>query len=282
MDRRKISGASEALMKRRALDKRLCSLELHAPSQMRWNNAFSLFASLSFDIKDTKNIVDGDKYYLRFGFHAAELGLSFRHCTMAATDRYLRVLQPITIKMETTRDATKVGGAEGRASLGFPAVFGFFTAAGKFSSSRHSAVKVTRTETNEIQIQCAVVQRHGEYWRVYGIDNPDGVLCGQILGDEKLCVVLHQDRKCEIAAEVSGDLGDLWIKLDRTDQPDVIQDANRQAICLALLAKSFRPPDSDFDMEDNRGSILLASDRLTFDPTEAGAENRPTYGMGAT
>ncbi len=260
---------------RQSIDDHLCSVELHAPQQEQRQDGFSLFAVLNFDIKTQENAVSGAIGTIRYGFHAAELRLELKQCEMGPLDRYSRNLPTREIKTERYRENAKEGGVEGLVKAGIPKFFALLSVGGKASASRHSVVKTVVTETDTIKIDCAVVSRHGQYWRIYGTENEEGVLFGQLLGDEPMCRIVHESGgQARVDAAVHVDLRDLWLTLEQEKQDEAAVDINRKAVCGALIAKSLRPRGRIVDGAVNRGEVRLATAGLVV--SARGADTQPS------
>jgi hypothetical protein len=250
---------------RQAIDDHLCSVELHAPQQEQRENEFSLFAVLNFDIKTQENAVAGAVGTIRYGFHAAELRLELKQCEIGPLQRYSRNLPTREIKTERYRENAKEGGVEGLVKAGIPKFFALLSINGKASASCHSVVKTVVTETDTIRIDCAVVSRHGQYWRIYGTEHEEGVLFGQLLGDEPMCRITHENSgQARVDAAVHVDLRDLWLTIEQEKQDEAVVDINRKAVCGALIAKSLRPRGRIVDGAVNRGEVRLATARLVL------------------
>ncbi|MGC1301957.1 MAG: hypothetical protein WA840_06255 [Caulobacteraceae bacterium] len=259
---------------RDAVDDHLCSVELHAPQQERKEKQFSLFAVLNFDIKTEENTISKNAWTVRYGFHAAEVRLKLKECDIAPVDRYHRSLPTREIKKERHHEDAREGGVEGLVKAGIPEFFALLSLGGKASASRRSVVKTVVTETDTIKIDCDVVARHGKYWRIYGTENEEGVLLGQLLGDVPLCQIIPgSGDQCRVDAAVHADLRDLWLTLEHERQDEAIIDANRKAVCTALIAKTLRSRGRAVEGAISRGEVRLAVDSLVVHARQMGEQS---------
>ena len=264
-------------MTRRVADEYLCSLELHAPTQLRSDEGFSLFAVLAFDRRRIENLVEDRIYSLRYGFEAAELRLRINGGQMAPTGRYSKSVKARVRRSEreqTARDDSELSvGGEART----PRFLGLFSFGGRKRRARQATINSTVVETDTVEYESPVVQRHGGYWRIYGTGDADGLLCGQLLGDEKLCDIIHTTEACEIHASVFVDLVDLRVQMDGPDQPDVVVNANRDAVITALVARALQPEQDEAPM-DRPNAMLLVDEGILI---ERALPGQPRDGGGA-
>ncbi|HVQ08579.1 MAG TPA: hypothetical protein VMS43_09100 [Allosphingosinicella sp.] len=238
---------------------------------MRSGDGFSLFAVLAFDLKRMENVVADEVFSFRYGFEAAKLKLHLKGGQMAPTGRYAKIVKSRVKRSEKEQKANSETQLSGGAGLATPKFLGLFRLEGRARRSRQAVSNATVVETDLVEYETPVVQRHGDYWRVYGTGHPEGVLSGQILGDEKLCDILHSADGCRIRASVSVDLTDLWVETDTASQSDVIAAANRDAVCTALVARALRPKPKERYWE---GSLLLIKDEILVEKAPAQPADR--------
>lgn len=245
---------------RKAADLNVCSVELHAPRQMYKSDSFALFATVAFDVKREDFVIENKRKNIRFGFHSAELWVFTENCRKAPQGRYYEDMPPIKVKSEAVKTSVREGAVEAGLAASIPA-FGKFLS-GKFGLGGKLSQGMTQkvVESGETEIVCSVVQRHNDYWRMFGYKNQEGLLVGQIVGDEPLCDIDDGGEGGVISASLRVDLLDLFVEVEGGSDP---AGANRNAVCAALIGKRLKRRGEVVDTEAGTGVIALASDSIT-------------------
>jgi hypothetical protein len=248
---------------RKASDPYLCSVELHAPSQTRKADSFAIFANVAFDVRRKVYTVESDKRTIRYGFHAAEIWLETIDCRKAPQGRFYEDLTPVKVKFEEVRDKERSGGFEGGFAAAIPAAVKVLTGKIGLNGKLREGMTQKIVESGETEIICSVVQRHNDYWRLFGYKNQEGVLVGQIVGDSPLCDIVDEGEGGTIRASLRVDLQDLFLEIEGGVDP---AGANRAGVCTALISKRLKRRGEEIDVDLSTGVIELASDQLVVGP----------------
>lgn len=249
-------------MSPRSIDKFLCSVELHAPSQERRLQNVALFAVVTFDIGREELQIDDEIRDVRYGFTSAQLRLELKDCEMAPQGRYREYISPRLVVTERVSESDSERSADADAKLRVPFLPGLGVSAGVRAGHKQGN-KHKITEQNEDAFDRPVVEPHGRYWRFFGARHPQGLLCGQITGDQPLCKIVPATTACSVKACLDVDLHDLWVDTKASPGP---LEFNRNAICTLLVAKSLRK--SKMSLSRQRRVVSLAEHAIRIDIEE--------------